>query len=190
MLFSISEIFYSIQGEGLHSGMPAVFVRLAGCNLNCTFCDTDHNAKIEVDLPTVIDMITRFYYCKRVVFTGGEPTLQNVCAISNVIRDSRNYWTAIETNGQNIDYGFLRKHFDWITFSPKKEDAALSVCDELKVVYQGQDLSQYSHIQSQYRFLQPLEVSGMTNIQETIDAVKKNPNWRLSVQLHKMLGIR
>jgi organic radical activating enzyme len=103
---------------------------------------------------------------------------------------------AIETNGTRP----LPANLDWVTFSPKTafeggdiEPCVLTHCDELKVVYLGQDLAQYDDIEAKYRFLQPCFVEDpeqrQTNMQACVEAVKRHPNWRLSLQIHRVLNI-
>jgi len=180
MKYRINEVFYSLQGEGLWTGLPCVFVRFSGCNLACDFCDTDHSEGAFWSIEDILKEVGR-YVCKTVVLTGGEPSLQ----IDNVFIDglkSIGKRIHIETNGTRK----LLDGIDWISFSPKT-GWTLDQCHELKVVYQGQDLSQYDGIYYEHRYIVPCS---MLNVEETIQKVLDNPTWKLSIQTHNLLNIR
>ncbi|NCC11035.1 MAG: radical SAM protein [Bacteroidia bacterium] len=178
----INEIFYSLQGEGFHTGTPAVFIRFSGCNLKCSFCDTAHEEGELMSDQQIIDEVLR-YPAQLIVLTGGEPSLWIDEALIDQLH-AVGKRVAIETNGTRV----LPSAIDWVTCSPKT-GGALSVqhIDELKVVYTGQDLEAYEQIPAQHYFLQPC--SG-ENIPETIACVLEHPRWRLSLQTHKMIQIR
>jgi len=194
--YKINEIFYSIQGEGYNAGRAAVFIRFSGCNLQCPFCDTQHQSG---SLMTADDICTeiRQYPASLVVLTGGEPALfvddalcQSIHALGKQI--------AIETNGTHP----LPSAIDHITCSPKFEfcptaDAQLRIphCHELKVVFTGQnDLTLYDAIAADHRFLQPCDTGNAQEnqriVQSALRYVLAHPQWRLSLQLHKLLGVR
>ncbi len=195
-MYRINEIFYSLQGEGFHSGTPAVFVRFSGCNLRCSFCDTQHQTGEIISLQEIVDEVNKYPIAPIVVLTGGEPSLFIDEALVAELKQKTGKKIAIETNGTR----FLPKNLDWVTFSPKSafeggdiEPCVLTVCDELKVVYLGQDLTQYDCIKANHRFLQPCFVEDLeqrkANMQACIEAVKNHPNWRLSLQIHRILGL-
>jgi organic radical activating enzyme len=175
----INEIFYSLQGEGYFSGTAAVFIRFSGCNLQCNFCDTEHESGMEMSKEDILSQIEN-YPTKHIVFTGGEPSLFMDAAFIQFFRNA-GYFIQVETNGTN----FLPPNVDWITCSPK-ENLLLSEANELKVVYTGQDLHPYIHFKATCKYLQPCS---MQNTNEVIDYIKLHPEWRLSVQLHKLLNI-
>lgn len=178
----INEIFYSLQGEGFHTGTPAVFVRFSGCNLRCPFCDTQHD---NGDLCTNEDILHEVlkYPAHLVILTGGEPSLQIDQELVNLLHEAGKY-ISIETNGTHP----LPEGIDWITCSPKEGGTVvLPRMDEVKVVYQGQDLTPYETMPARHFFLQPC--SGQ-NIRETVDCVLHHPRWRLSLQTHKLIDIR
>ena len=196
-MYRINEIFYSLQGEGFHTGTPAVFVRFSGCNLRCAFCDTQHQAGEKLSLQDVVDEVNKYPNAPLLVLTGGEPSLFIDEAFVAELKQKTGKKIAIETNGTRP----LPSHLDWVTFSPKTafdggglEPCVLTHCDELKVVWLGQDLAQYDEIQANYRFLQPCFVEDMEqragNMQACIEAVKTYPNWRLSLQIHRVLQIQ
>ena len=195
-MYRINEIFYSLQGEGFHSGTPAVFVRFSGCNLRCTFCDTQHQAGEMMSLQEVVNEVNKYPIAPLLVLTGGEPSLFIDEALVAELKQKTGKKIAIETNGTRP----LPANLDWVTFSPKTafdggdlEPCVLTHCDELKVVYLGQDLAQYDGIEAKYRFLQPCFVENLeqrkANMQACVEAVKRHPNWRLSLQIHRVLNI-
>ena len=195
-MYRINEIFYSLQGEGFHSGTPAVFVRFSGCNLRCSFCDTEHQEGKMLSLQEIVNESNKYPIAPLLVLTGGEPSLFIDEAFVAELKQKTGKKIAIETNGTR----FLPKNLDWVTFSPKSafeggdiESCVLTVCDELKVVYLDQDLAQYDDIEAKYRFLQPCFVEDSeqrkANMQACVEAVKNHPNWRISLQIHRFLGL-
>lgn len=196
-MYRINEIFHSLQGEGFHTGTPAVFVRFSGCNLKCAFCDTLHQSGAMMSLQEIITEVNRYPNAPLVVLTGGEPSLfvdENFVAELKTRTCKR---IAIETNGTRP----LPRNLDWVTLSPKTgfdggdiEPCLLTQCDELKVVYLGQDLTQYDPIKAKHRFLQPCystdETERKGNMKACVEAVLSNPGWRLSLQTHRILNIR
>lgn len=178
----INEIFYSLQGEGYHVGTPVVFVRFSGCNLKCSFCDTQHEEGEMMTDDAILKVIAR-YPSKTVVLTGGEPSLFIDDAFVELLHQE-GLKVYIETNGTHV----LPKTIDWVSCSPKSGGkVVLDSIDELKVVYQGQDIEPYEKIVAKNYFLQPC--SG-ENIPETIECVLQHPKWRLSLQTHKLIDIR
>ena len=195
-MYKINEIFHSLQGEGYHSGTPAVFVRFSGCNLRCSFCDTQHQTGAMMSTQEIVDEINQYPMAPLVVLTGGEPSLFVDEAFVAELKQQTGKKIAIETNGTRP----LPNNLDWVTLSPKTafeggdlEPCVLKTCDELKVVYLGQDLAQYDGIEAKYRFLQPCfvedEEQRKANMQVCVEAVKAHPNWRLSIQIHRVLNI-
>ena len=194
-MMRVNEIFYSLQGEGYHSGTPAVFVRFSGCNLRCPFCDTDHENGVEMTEEEVVGAV-KHYPARLVVITGGEPALQLTERLVNALHVI-DKMVAVETNGTLA----LPSNVDWITLSPKdtwlKEEAApvLERANELKVVFDGVHEPQaYSNSAVSHRFRQPCDTGDAERnaeiVQATIEYIKKNPAWRLSMQIHKILNIR
>lgn len=192
----INEIFYSLQGEGHHSGTPAIFIRFSGCNLKCPFCDTAHTEGTTMTEAEILETIAK-YPAKMVVLTGGEPSLFVTATLIDALK-SRGYYIAIETNGTNP----LPKGINWVTLSPKdafvnKTKEAIPIltqCDELKVVFTEEQPQAYRHIDAQYRYLQPCDTGNAEHnseiINRCIEYIKAHPEWRLSLQTHKLLGIR
>ena len=196
-MYRINEIFYSLQGEGFHTGTPAVFVRFSGCNLRCAFCDTRHQQGTMMSLQEIVNEVNKCPLAPLVVLTGGEPSLFIDEAFVAELKQKTGKCIAIETNGTRP----LPSNLDWVTFSPKTafeggdlEPCVLTCCDELKVVYLGQDLTQYDGIEAKYRFLQPCfcedEKQRRSNLESCVQAVMSHLNWRLSLQIHRVLGLR
>ena len=210
MTYSVKEIFYTLQGEGAQAGRPAVFCRFSGCNLwsgreqdrataVCRFCDTDFVGTDGLlgdkypDATRLAAVIDAQWPAARtgkkyVVFTGGEPLLQLDTPLIDALH-GYGFEIAIETNGTlPVPAGV-----DWICVSPKAE-AALVVDrgDELKVVIpqSGQKLSDYASLTFTHFFLQPMDGPELAdNTRLAIDLCKSDPQWRLSLQTHKLLQI-
>ena len=195
-MYPINEIFCSLQGEGEKTGTVSVFIRMSGCNLRCAFCDTDHQSHSMMSAPEIVEQVMRYPGAPLIVLTGGEPALHVDTALIQALKLTGKT-IAIETNGTLP----LPDGIDWVTLSPKTAfqggealPCIITSCDELKVVYTGQNLNQYDHIKAQHRFLQPCYVDDpkqrLLGLQATVKAVLDNPQWRLSLQTHKLLGIR
>lgn len=190
-MYRVNEIFLSLQGEGYHTGMPAVFVRFCGCNLRCPFCDTDFADGQELSALQIVEAV-RAAGGKRgmlLVLTGGEPSLQVDEPLLRCLR-TLEMTVCMETNGTHP----VAAGVDWITCSPKEGSrVVLTAVDELKIVFTGQDVEHWRRsIAARYYFLQPCSCS---NTQEVIGWLLSQPQhgpsaWRLSLQTHKYLHIR
>lgn len=189
MKYQVNEIFYSLQGEGRNTGMPAVFIRLASCNLSCEWCDTDYSEKFEAGADSIADKCKQ-YPTRNVVITGGEPTEQNLYRLLHALRD-HGYYIAVETNGTN-NLERLRAMISWLTVSPKRKIGVSCRIDELKVIWPTDlSLPHLANIPASYRYIQPRDdENGPQNTKAAIEFVKEHPKWRLSVQMHKVLGLR
>ncbi|MDP9018705.1 MAG: 7-carboxy-7-deazaguanine synthase QueE [Candidatus Eremiobacteraeota bacterium] len=191
-MLQINEIFYSLQGEGSYSGVPAVFVRLAGCNLSCDFCDTDYSLKSFASIEQIVEAVRRLGgECPMVILTGGEPLAQaeTLPLIDALARDGRR--VHIESNGTILTD---LPHNVWLTVSPKERltDGMAKRANEAKlIVDQRVPLEWLSRFPTETPvFLQP-EGNKPENIALAIDAIKAAPRrLRLSLQTHKMIGIR
>lgn len=213
MAYAVKEVFYTLQGEGLQAGKPAVFCRFAGCNLwsgrevdrasaVCRFCDTDFvgtdgtlGGKFET-ADRLADQIESLWPSgdrrhRLVVATGGEPLLQVDRALIDALH-AREFRIAVETNGTIEVPGGI----DWVCVSPKAgADWVQRRGQELKLVYPQPglmpDTLSLGAMQFEHLLLQPMD--GPDAVRNTAAAVaycQANPRWRLSVQTHKMLGIR
>ena len=212
MTYSVKEIFYTLQGEGGQAGMPAVFCRFAGCNLwtgreqdrasaICQFCDTDFvgtDGTLGGKFSTADALAQRIFeqwpgtdeQHRLVVLTGGEPLLQVDAALIDALH-ARNFRIAVESNGTVT----APPGIDWLCISPKAgADWIQRSGQELKLVWPqpGFDLqaieasTRFSHY-----FLQPMDNAGQSsNIASSIEQCMQRPRWRLSLQTHKLTGIR
>ena len=196
----VNEIFYSLQGEGYHSGTPAVFVRLSGCNLRCPFCDTQHGHGTEMSEQEIVVAVKLLIphsspLTPLVVVTGGEPALQLTASLVEALH-AVGERVAVETNGTLP----LPGNVDWVTLSPKSlwlgEEAApvLTRADELKVLFDGgHDPAAYDRIDATHRFLQPMDTGDAARnaalMRQAADYCLRHPQWRLSLQIHKIIDI-
>lgn len=191
--YRIHEIFLTLQGEGYHTGCPAVFVRFSGCNLRCPFCDTDFASFRELTADDILAEVQRLSPAPQtlIILTGGEPSLQVDAPLLRVLHTSGKT-ICIETNGTHP----LPDGIDWITCSPKQGTrVVLPRADELKIVYLGQDDSDANEqqvepwrtrIPADHLFLQPCSC---TNTPALIAYILRHPHWRLSLQTHKYIDI-
>ena len=216
-MYSVKELFATLQGEGAQAGRAAVFCRFAGCNLwsgreedrataVCQFCDTNFvgtdgigGGKFESadDLAKAIEaawqeaMNTQHY--RYVVMTGGEPLLQLDASLIEALHQ-RHFEIAIETNGTIK----IPKGIDWVCLSPKANaDLMVMQADEIKLVVpqiEHQPIETTLHcfegMDFRHRYLQPMDGPNLSeNTAYAVELCQKNPLWRLSVQTHKMIGI-
>lgn len=209
-MYSVKEIFYSLQGEGAQSGRASIFCRFTGCNLwsgreqdrqkaTCNFCDTDFigtDGQNGGKFSTAHELCTFLasFWPKNtsqspyVIFTGGEPALQ----LDQVLVDEchqMGFEIAIETNGTKA----LPNNIDWICVSPKADaEVIITSGNELKLVY-PQPLAppeNFQHMNFSEFYLQPLDGPARAMYtKDTIDYCQQNPLWKLSLQNHKTLGI-
>lgn len=210
MSYAIKEMFKTLQGEGAHAGRTAVFCRFAGCNLwsgreidradaVCSFCDTDFvgldgtGGGRFADAEALAGAIENEWAGTRdlryVVLTGGEPLLQVDDALIAALH-MRGFEIGVETNGtQQPPEGI-----DWICVSPKADaELVLTSGHELKLVYPQAKAApeRFAHLDFHHFFLQPMDsLEADANLAATIQFCTDNPRWRLSLQSHKMIGIR
>lgn len=195
--YSVNEIFYSLQGEGFYTGRPAVFIRFAGCNLRCSFCDTDFSQGRAMTADEIQKVVQSLYPSSSpfIVLTGGEPTLQVDDELITALRTLSAY-IAIETNGgKPIPAGV-----DFVTCSPKCDFVGgyqtIPRADEVKVVYDGVHLpdSWPERIRADYYYLQPCDTGDADKNaaiqQEAVAYCLIHPRWRLSLQTQKILKVK
>jgi 7-carboxy-7-deazaguanine synthase len=191
-LLQLAEIFYSVQGEGTWTGTPAVFVRLAGCNLSCSFCDTDYALAFIASVDEVVVCVRELGGdCPMVILTGGEPLAQ---------RETRSLIEALRADGRRVHIesnGTLPAELPddvWLTVSPKERlapEMALRA-NEAKLIVDGRVPEEWigEFPQSTRVFLQP-EGNKPANITLAVDAAKRDPaRLCLSLQTHKFIGVR
>ena len=209
MSFSVKEIYFTLQGEGFHTGKHAVFCRFSGCNLwsgleknrekaICNFCDTDFvgtdgiNGDKYQNAESLAEKIDEIWdknsNNKLVVFTGGEPLLQLNGELIDLLHE-RKFKVAIETNGTILP----PKNIDWICVSPKKgAKFNLNYGNEIKLVYpqEGLDPEEFQDFDFDHFFIQPMDGKDLQkNILQSVSYCIENPLWRLSLQTHKIMGI-
>ena len=191
------EAFYSIQGEGFHQGKPAFFVRLAGCDVGCHWCDVKESWEEADHLKSSVDDILKMaleFPAGLAVVTGGEPLMHNLSNLCHQLH-FKGFKTHLETSGSHK----LTGDWDWICLSPKKFKKPLSdiypKADELKViVYNDSDFDwafeQAKLVSSQCQlFLQPEWGKSKRVMPKILEFVRRNPDWRISLQVHKYMGI-
>jgi 7-carboxy-7-deazaguanine synthase len=209
--YAVKEIFFTLQGEGYHTGRAAVFCRFAGCNLwsgreadrgsaICSFCDTDFvgigpDGGRFASAGELADAIMRRWPAdcndegRFVVCTGGEPLLQLDVPLVDELHQ-RGFLVAIETNGTRLP----PRGVDWICVSPKaRADLVLANGNELKLVYPqvGAEPERYETLAFEHYFLQPMDGPALAaNTRAAVQYCQQHPRWRLSLQTHKILGIR
>ncbi len=193
--YDLVEIFESLQGEGRNMGRPCVFVRFAGCNLACPWCDTDVSCRFSATLDELLKEISGFR-AKSVVLTGGEPTLVDAMPELVAALKERGYWIAVETNGTS-DAEWLQ-FVDYVACSPKSEfpdSVALPRVDEVRVVASSEDVVGFcrdirGRIAATDYYVSPCERGGEIDFATAKSVLSQLDGWSLSVQLHKILGFR
>ena len=193
--YDLVEIFESLQGEGRNMGRPCVFVRFAGCNLACPWCDTDVSCRFSATLDELLKEISGFR-AKSVVLTGGEPTLVDAMPELVAALKERGYWIAVESNGTS-DAEWLQ-FVDYVACSPKSEfpdSVALPRADEVRVVASSEDVVGFcrdirGRIAATDYYVSPCERGGEIDFATAKSVLSQLDGWSLSVQLHKILGFR
>lgn len=216
--FRIVEVFESLQGEGYNTGMQAIFIRFAGCNLNCAWCDTDFKHYQRFSLDSLLKHVKQ-YRSRNIIITGGEPTQVKSLPLLLAQLKDEGYFIAIESNG----LGIVDKQIDYIALSPKYsyqsryQKTMQTLAHEVRIVvenpienreenqaeHQEKHLEQFRHfclhieknIKADHYFLSPCEQNGQFNMLQTIQLLGKlNENrmhnkWLLSLQTHKLAHI-
>jgi organic radical activating enzyme len=193
MNLNVKEIFYSLQGEGGRAGEASIFIRLTQCNLQCNFCDTDFENGEAMQVKEILTYIKQFP-CKWIVWTGGEPTLQLTDEILLFFK-KEGFLQAIESNGHYP----LSNLLDYKVVSPKGiTDYAKEInpeVDEIRLPIQlGNRIPPIDFFpKAKQYFISPIfskdKESTTKNIDYCVELVKRNPRWRLSLQMHKLIGI-
>lgn len=195
-MLPLMEEFYTIQGEGFHSGKAAYFIRIGGCDVGCHWCDVKESWNAKLHPPTKTDLIIQNAkkHTDTVVITGGEPLMWSLDYITNQLQQN-NMKTHIETSGA---YSFSGK-WDWFCLSPKKMKLPLEEvykeADELKMIIHNMNDFKFAEEESIKvdksceLFLQPEWSKREKMIPKIVDYVMKNPKWKISLQTHKYLDI-
>jgi len=195
-MLPLMEEFYTIQGEGSHTGKAAYFIRIGGCDVGCHWCDVKESWNAELHPPTHTDLIIQNAkkHADTVVITGGEPLMWSLDYITNQLQQNK-IKTHIETSGA---YAFSGK-WDWFCLSPKKTKLPLEEvykeADELKMIIYNKNDFKFAEEQAEKvnerceLFLQPEWSKRDKMIPEIVNYVMKNPKWKISLQTHKYLDI-
>jgi organic radical activating enzyme len=211
-MYKVNDIFSSLQGEGHHTGRAATFVRFAGCNLRCPFCDTDFTHYREMSAEEIVESVKQ-YTTRFVVLTGGEPSLQIDDTLITALHEA-GFYIAVETNGTRL----LPESIDWVTVSPKQPLTTTSLpqiesgrVNEIKVVFDGtaSDIllsiehlekeaeytrDSFHNLPSPLLFLQPCDVGDAQRnaeiTRQCIEYIMQHPCWQLSLQTHKLANFK
>jgi len=200
MNLNVKEIFYSLQGEGGRQGEASIFIRLSGCNLKCDFCDTDFSGGEELNYEQLFSLIQP-YPCQWIVWTGGEPTLQLTDDCLLYFKRA-GFFQAIESNGSNP----LSALLDYTVVSPKEKtnyenDPRTLVrkinprVDEIRLPVRENDIIPSIELlpEATFYYLSPIFTKSIeatnANINYCVQQIKQNTQWRLSLQMHKLIGI-
>ena len=205
--YRLHSIFSSLQGEGRNVGRPATFIRFASCNLKCAWCDTHRTEHLVVSVTDVLKAVEKRGN-RSVVVTGGEPTIQR--GLSELVRALKGagYWVALETNGVHVPHH--PELFDYISVSPKSEYASrymdvkmLHQANEVRIVAVTDEIVAFcrnmrERITATDYYISPLEKDGKIHYRRALNLLVKvnkvspnlTPPWSLSIQMHKVLGIR
>ena len=202
-MYGLVEIFESLQGEGRNTGRPCVFIRFAGCNLKCPWCDTDVAKRFSASLADILKELKQ-YRAKSVILTGGEPTLVKEMPELVAVLKKDGYWIGVETNGTiAADWlGFA----DYVACSPKVEFAdlycgdrnvatPLQSADEVRVVASSEKAVDFckwirGRIAATDYYVSPCDRGGKIDFATAKSVLSQLDGWSLSVQLHKILGFR
>lgn len=200
MLYTLHEVFETLQGEGRNTGRPCVFVRFSGCNLACPWCDTDFSPKVRLKAAALIDRIGACA-ARSVIFTGGEPLLQpGLLPLAQELK-ARGFWLGVETNGTLEPGAELRACLDYIATSPKLgAPLALERADEVRLVVADGVTQAWcedvrARLPARDYYLSPCDDGTGLRVREAIEllgrlnAAAPEPPWRLSLQTHKLAGI-
>ena len=188
----INEIFYSLQGEGARVGQPTIFIRLTGCDLSCGFCDTEFASGKDLTTDELLARVKQ-YPAKWITWTGGEPMLQLNEDVVSAFRNA-GYLQSIETNGGHS----VPFDLDWLVVSPKVAEHVVkrnfpNGVDELRYAWHAGKVSvPQPCVDATHKFLSPVcdgNYINAVNLKHCIELCKSNPDWKLSVQQHKIWNI-
>lgn len=196
-LLPLAEDFYTIQGEGYHTGKPAYFIRLGGCDVGCRWCDAKQAWNPNLFPPVEVDSIIEraaSYPAKAIVITGGEPTLYPLDYITSELK-KRGLEIFLETSGAHE----LSGTFDWICLSPKRNqppvESIFPLADELKMIIETDDDFEWAEQNAAKTaghcrlYLQPEWSKFSEIVPEIVEYAKEHPRWNISVQTHKYMHI-
>ncbi|OYQ45073.1 7-carboxy-7-deazaguanine synthase QueE [Flavobacterium aurantiibacter] len=192
----LMEAFYTVQGEGYHTGTPAYFIRVGGCDVGCHWCDVKESWNADLHPPTSVENIVTeaARFSKTIVVTGGEPLMWDMNPLTQALKNA-GMQIHIETSGAYA----LTGNWDWICLSPKKTklpvDEVYQKANELKVIVYNKNDFKFAEEQAAKTnpnailFLQPEWSKRDEMTPQIVDYVMQNPKWRISLQTHKFLNI-
>lgn len=196
-LLPLVEDFYTIQGEGFHTGKPAYFIRLGGCDVGCKWCDAKYTWNPKLYPPTDINIVVeRAVACKAqsIVITGGEPLIYPLQPLTTKLKE-RGLKIFLETSGSHPFSGT----FDWVCLSPKRKqpplEEAFAHADELKVIIESHEDFKWAELNATkvgkqcLLYLQPEWSQSAKMMQAIVEYAKSNPQWSISIQSHKFMHI-
>jgi len=196
-LLPLMEEFYTIQGEGFHSGKAAYFIRIGGCDVGCHWCDVKESWDASLHPPTRVDSIienAEKFPAKAVVVTGGEPSLYNLNYITRQLKE-KGIQTFIETSGAYT----LTGEWDWVCLSPKKTSPPLKEnfgkANELKIIIHNKNDFEWAEKNAAQTndncilFLQPEWSKAKEMMPLIVEYIMNNPKWNVSLQTHKYMNI-
>ena len=207
MTYRLSDVFVSLQGEGRNSGRPATFIRFAECNLRCAWCDTVRTVRMELTLDQVMQKV-RHRAKRMVILTGGEPSIQpGIAMLVRRLKDD-GYFVAMETNG--VEAPPEQENIDYIACSPKpdfvsryRENRMLHRANEVRIVAQSDTIAPFcrnmrDRIAADDYYISPIERDGRMHYRRALSLLSKvnrlmpeaDPPWALSIQMHKVIGVR
>ena len=203
-MLKVHSVFYSMQGEGVDTGTPTIFIRLAGCSMKCSFCDEgkDTLTFANLTLEQLMEQIDNIYACKiklgptgfikNIVITGGEPLEQDILDLVIGLRKN-GFRVGIETNGTR-ELGDLFFLLDVVSLSPKipVDKCKIDKCTNLKILYpyiNNVTAESYNGFEAYHKFIQP--IWGTVSNEEALDEVYRlGPPWKLGLQVHKLIGLQ
>lgn len=204
--YPVVEVFESVQGEGYNTGKEVVFLRFGGCNLKCLWCDTPYQRFERLDEETIVAQVANLGP-KALILTGGEPLIQAGLETFLVRFKEMGYWIGVETNGIVAPPAAWLRRIDYLAVSPKAFYASLyddermvTRADEVRIVVEGETRefceSMRNRIEAAHYFLSPCERDGIFNVEETVRLLgalnrgRRQGKWLLSLQTHKLAGLR
>lgn len=210
MKYRMREIFSTVQGEGRNTGLPATFIRFAGCNLSCPWCDTRRHTKELLTLSEIMSNVRKLKN-RAIVITGGEPT--TVVGLGNLLSRLKDegYWLALETNGLKVVPEI--EMFDYVAVSPKYfyrakylVDSIVQKADEVRIVAESAGMEDFcrrmrERIAAGNYYISPLDENGKMHYRRAFNLMLKLnsslsvktapwPPWSISIQTHKVLGVK
>lgn len=207
-MYTIAELFTSLQGEGLNTGKPCTFIRFSGCNLSCPWCDTAFETRMALSAESLLREVVALG-CKNLILTGGEPLLQHDLLTLLRLFKAEGYWIAIETNGTIEPTPEIRTHIDYIATSPKLDNPAvymrncITQANEVRLVISDDSEETRrrcegfrARIVAKNYFLSPCDTPEGMKMRETISLLGQlnthmtDSPWRLSIQAHKLAKIQ